>query len=293
MGAVEIPATIATGCAELDMAWATYAGPILNTPGVMIPDTEDDLNWHAFLGHSLDMQGWRAAEFVGVDELTRNAPGFIPLRERGIGIRQLGELWEITPIREHLLHGTAGLPVEATMEVLAQEGGEVGASFAEAYRRFPWRKAHAAVRAYLQNSAALAEHDYSFRSWLEAECEAMGVSEFPPMDFRVRAEGSDLSVEWELVRRLEHAFYQVGPTLAPYIICDWQLWLWQKGQTGVFEAFKPDLFHEQFADRYGNGVIPVGRKEFIAWWLALYPELPPRLINECIWLAIERGLGED
>ena len=33
---------------------------------VLIPDAEDDLNWHAFLGHSIDMQGFRAAEFVGI-----------------------------------------------------------------------------------------------------------------------------------------------------------------------------------------------------------------------------------
>lgn len=292
MGVVEIPETIASGCVELDLAWATYASAILDRPGVMIPDTEEDLNWHAFLGHSLDMQGWRAAEFVGVDALTRKADGFIPLKERGIGVAELGGLWEVAPIRAHLLGGTTGLPVEATMEVLVREGAETGAGFAEAYRRFPWRKAHAAVRAYLQNSAVLADYNYSFRQWLEAECVEMGVSDFPPVDFRSEVSGSGLSIEWELVRRLEQTFYQVGPTLAPYIICDWQLWLWHEGRTGVFEAFKPDLFHVQFAERYGDGVIPVGRQEFISWWFELYPGIPPRLINECIWLAIEQGLTE-
>ena len=286
---MEIPKAIATGCVELDLAWAAFAGGILNTPGVMIPDTEEDLNWHAFLGHSIDMQGWRAAEFVGVDELTKNAPGFVSLRDRGIGVRELGRLWEIPSIREHLLHGTAGVPLRRTLEVLTREGGPIGGSFAEAYERFPWRKAHMAVRAYLQNSAALKEHDYSFRRWLVAECVAMGVSEFPPHDFRAKV-GSGVTIEWELVRTLERTFYQVGPTMAPYVICDWQLWLWHEGRTGVFEAFKPDLFHAQFADRYGRGVIPLGREDFIDWWLTLYPEIPPRIVNECIWLAIERGL---
>ena len=62
-----LPAEISTGCPELDLAWKTYASMILNRWQILIPDTEDDLNWHAFLGHSIDMQGFRAAEFVGVD----------------------------------------------------------------------------------------------------------------------------------------------------------------------------------------------------------------------------------
>lgn len=287
---VGIHETITTGCAELDLAWSRYAMAILERPGVLIPDTEEDLNWHAFLGHSIDMQGWRAAEFIGVDALTKSAPGFVPLRDRGIGVPELGRLWDVIEIREHLLHDTAGKPVEATLEVLTRWGGETGVGLAESYRRFPWRKAHAAVRAFLENSAKLAPYGYSFRDWLEAQCSDMGVTSFPPRDFRAGVTGSELSVEWELVRRLEQAFYQVGPTLAPYMICDWQLWLWHGGRTGVFEAFKPDLFHVQFAERYAPSVIPVERRAFIAWWLDLYPDVPPRLINECIWLAIEQGL---
>ena len=26
------------------------------------------------------------------------------------------------------------------------------------------------------------------------------------------------------------------------------------------------------------------------WWLGLFPDLPPRLANECIWLAAENKL---
>ena len=59
------------------------------------------------------------------------------------------------------------------------------------------------------------------------------------------------------------SFYQVGPTMAPYMICDWQLWLWNEGGTGVFEAFKLDEFHIQFVDRYGAGIIPRDSKAFI------------------------------
>ena len=69
-----IPADISTGCPELDLVWREYATDILNRPHVLIPDTDDELNWHAFLGHSIDMQGFRAAEFSGVDPLTKKAP---------------------------------------------------------------------------------------------------------------------------------------------------------------------------------------------------------------------------
>lgn len=292
MARQDIPSVIATGCPELDGAWEAFAAGILQNEGVMIPDTEDDLSWHAFLGHSIDMQGWRAAEFVGVDDLTKDAPDFVPLRTRGIGVSELGQLWEIETIREHLLHGTPGMPISATLDVLRREGGEIGASFADAYAAFPWRKAHMAIRAYFQNSAALKEHQFSFRRWLHTECSALGFEEFPPHDFRApaRLNGRESTLEWALVRRLEESFYQVGPTMAPYMLCDWQLWLWNEGKTGVFEAFKPDEFHIQFVSRYGHGVVPSDPRMFIKWWLATYPTIPPRIANECIWLAMETGL---
>lgn len=287
-----IPNSIATGCPELDHAWAAFAQGILENEGVMIPDTDDNLSWHAFLGHSIDMQGWRAAEFVGIDDLTKDAPDFIPLKTRGIGVFELGQLWEIDAIREHLLHGTAGVPISATLDVLRRDGGEIGASFADAYATFPWRKAHMAIRAYLQNSAVLKDYDYSFRKWLQAECSTLGFEKFPPADFRapIRVDGRPMTLEWALARRLEGSFYQVGPTMAPYMLCDWQLWLWNEGKTGVFEAFKPDEFHIQFVARYGEGVVPGDRWEFIDWWLSEYPTIPPRIVNECIWLAMETGL---
>jgi hypothetical protein len=294
MSVERLPETIATGCTELDLAWSTYAAAILED-GVMIPDTEEDLNWHAFLGHSIDMQGFRAAEFAGVDELSKPAPGFVTLKERGIGVAELARLWEIPSIERHLREVTgtsSGGSITPALEVLRRDGGSVGASLADAYLAFPFRKTNSGIRAYLQNSAALAEHGYSFRRWLEATCSGIGVQEFPPADFRSRPGGAELSVEQALVRQLEASFYQVGPTMAPYMICDWQLWLWNEGKTAVFEAFKPDLFHVQFAKKYGRGVIPLDQSEFIAWWFSLYPGVPPRLVNECIWLAIEKQLVE-
>lgn len=284
-----LPDEIQTGCPELDLVWARYARSILDNPGVLIPDTDKDLTWHAFLGHSIDMQGFRAAEFAGVDSLTRTAPEFVPLIERGIGVPELAELWSISEIREHLLTGTKGVPLQSTLEVLRSAGGSKGASLAEAFQWFPWRKFHWAVRALLQNSAALANHGYSFRRWLEDACGRVGAERFPPPDFRrtVSYRDTRMSLEHAIRRELQAAFYQVGPTLASYMICDWQLWLWKHGRTAVFSTFKADAFHEQFVSRYGRGLIPSGEEGFSSWWLALYPEVPPRLANECIWIGVE------
>ena len=72
-----LPSEISTGCFELDLAWKTYAAMILHRSHIPIRDSEDELNWHAFLGHSIDMQGFRAAEFAGVDPLTKSSREFV------------------------------------------------------------------------------------------------------------------------------------------------------------------------------------------------------------------------
>jgi hypothetical protein len=289
---VTIPAFISTSCPELDLVWARYAELIVDRPGIAIPDTDSDLAWHAFLGHSIDMQGFRAAEFAGVDPLTRSAPRFASLRERGVGIPELASLWEVPSIREHLLHGTHGAPLSRTLDVLRSAGGPVGASLAEAFEHFPYRKFHWAVRALLQNSAMLADCSFSFREWLRRECAQFGVEDFPPGDF-LRAVGigrSQMTLEAAMRSRLEATFYQVGPALAAYMLCDWQLWLWSRGLTRVFANFKWDSFHEQFVRRYNRGIVPLNEPDFVHWWLKMYPDVPPRLANECIWLGTEHGI---
>lgn len=283
-----IPDSISTGCPELDLVWKEFANQILRLP-ILIPDTEDDLNWHAFLGHSIDMQGFRAAEFVGVDRLTKEARGFVPLKKRGIGVPELAALWEIEAIRSFLLTKTTGQPLQATLDLLKSKGGSVGRSLAEAFEAFPYRKFHWAVRAYLQNSAVLREHGCSFRRWLEVECRKLGIPEFPPPDFRHRT-ASGISVESALRQRLKDTFYQVGPALAAYMLCDWHLWLWNAGKTAVFANFKLDSFHEEFVKAYGRGVVPATENEFTRWWLSIAPDIPPRLANECIWLGREHGV---
>ena len=280
-----VPSTIASGCPELDLVWKTFAQDILNRPHVMIPDTEVDLNWHAFLGHSIDMQGFRAAEFAGIDPLSKSAPDFVPLRKRGVGIKELSELWEVSAIQQHLLGKDLG-PLSTSINLLRKEGGETGKSLADAFDAFPFRKAHWTVRALLQNSHTLRPYGFSFRNWLKTNCQELGESEFPPKDFR-RVVQSGESLEMALRRRLQNAFFMVGPALAPYMLCDWQLWLWNEGKIPVFANFKLDSFHEEFVKQFGRGVVPTSEQGFAEWWLDKYPTLPPRMVNECIWLGME------
>jgi hypothetical protein len=285
-----LPPVISTGCPELDLAWQTYASMILNRSQILIPDTEDDLTWHAFLGHSIDMQGFRAAEFAGVDPLTRTAPKFVPLKTRGIGVRELASLWQIPAIRDHFRTGRGDdLLRPESLSVLRANGGTIGESLAEALDHFPWRKFRWSVRALLQNSDLLRPFDFSFRRWLQAECDRLGVQEFPPADFRrvITESGKRTTVEQALRERLDAAFYMVGIAMSAYMICDWQMWLWRVGRTAVFATFKLDSFHEAFLKKFGRGIIPADEAGFAHWWLALFPEIPPRLANECIWLAIE------
>ena len=78
--------------------------------------------------------------------------------------------------------------------------------------------------------------------------------------------------------------------MSAYMLCDWQLWLWREGLTAVFANFKLDSFHEAFVKKFGKGVIPGDEEGFAHWWHELLPDLPPRLANECIWLAVEKKL---
>lgn len=286
----EIPTSISTGCPELDLVWGRFAHSIVHDARIPIPDTEDDLNWHAFLGHSLDMSGFRAAEFVGVDALTKPSPMFMPLNTRGIGIPELASLWEVSAIRSHILNLDRNDALQGeSLDVLANEGGTVGESLAEAFEYFPWSRFNWSLRAMLKNSAELRNDDYSFRRWLERECKELGVHVFPPPRFRqgVSYSGERLPLETALRLRLKETFFMVGMAMAAYMICDWELWLWWEGRVPVFATFKLDRYHERFVNRFGRNVVPQHEEGFARWWNGLHPELPPRLANECIWLGIE------
>ncbi len=77
------------------------------------------------------------------------------------------------------------------------------------------------------------------------------------------------------------------------MLCDRQLWLWKEEKIEVFDTFKLDSFHAEFVERVNNihgTIIPTDKQQFTEWWHGYYPELPPRLANECIWLHMENGL---
>jgi hypothetical protein len=141
----------------------------------------------------------------------------------------------------------------------------------------------------LENANKLRPHNFSFRNWLRAECDGLGVRSFPPHDFgeEIRVGGRSSTIERALRDRLDAKFYMVGTAMSAYLICDWQLWLWREGRTAVFATFKLDSFHDKFVAKFGRGLIPADEAGFARWWLGLYPDLPPRLANECIWLAVE------
>lgn len=102
--------------------------------------------------------------------------------------------------------------------------------------------------------------------------------------------GAAMPIERVLLLRLERTFNMVGPAMSATMICDWQLWLWREGRTAVFADFKLDSLHEAFARKFGRCVFPADEAGFARWWLGLYPDLPPRLANECIGLAAENKL---
>jgi hypothetical protein len=289
----KIPEKIQTNCSELNEAWTKYGKIITEESQILIADTDETLNFHAFLGHSIDMQGFRAAEFSGADSLSKPANNFTSLKQLGIGIRELGQLWEIETVRNHLLYKTQGTPIQTSYDVLIAEGGENGKKLASAFKNFPFRKGHKYIRALLQNSAKLKGCNYSFRGWLENQCKILGISDFPPSNFRQINSLTGETLEESLCDLLQKDFFMVGPEMAPYMLCDWQLWLWREEKTGVFDTYKLDAFHQDFVTQVNNKygpIIPADKKQFTGWWYGFYPSLPPRLANECIWLYIEHKL---
>jgi PAS domain-containing protein len=298
----DLPTEIRTGCSELDRVWGLYAKGIVEGPGVGIPDTDEHLTWHAFLGHSIDMQGTRAGEFVGVDDQTRPRADFRSLQARGIGVGELADLWKVQAVRQRMLIRTGSQKDawshldDETRAVLSSAGGSAGRSLAEALGAFGWPGARRNwfIRALLENSAALEADGFSFRRWLRRECEELGLppDEFPPKDFRQTVEfgmAGAMPLE-EALRRRVGSFYWVAWTMAAYTMCDWQLWLWARESTGVFATFKWDSRMDDFVKQYCHGVVPTKEADFARWWLDMYPGVPPRIINECIWLGFEKGV---
>ncbi len=257
--------------------------------GIIIPDTDEEMNWHAFLAHSLDMQGFRADWFVG---RWPNAQwsDFRTLHQRGLGVTELASLWEIGPIRHALEHpGDAGLKtVDDALCVLRQHGGTIGTSLAEALQTARMRKNIRTIRAYLQNSHFLRAHGFSFRRHLECRTsELLPGAPFPPTDVMrpVRWGGEEVSLEQALARCLERDFHLVGPEIAAYMLCDWLLGLWHRKRIPWFESCKWDSRNAEYFAHHGTQIR--SKADFLAWCREQQLPYPPRVVNEAVWLWTE------
>ena len=180
--------------------------------------------------------------------------------------------------------------IEPLLDLL-QSSQIVGAEvFGSALREFKGdkaaRKTNKMIRAYVQNAALLEPHGFSYRTYLAS----IAPSSMPPR-------GNVLEVEAKWVVAVDRDFYNVGELLANYMICDWLLWFWIRGEVDWFASFKADSVQKKslaamlalpqtdgaFVDYCRTLRIPPGFGE-----LSQKP-LPPRLLNECIWMEGNRS----
>lgn len=282
-----------------------YLPQILNGDAVAVPDDPEEMNWRLFFAHSQDMQGFRADIFTGGLNEGKHPkdPSFVGLRphwgqDSFSLIRDLGRLWEDTSTRAELKRisftmRTDGQKVEDVrpgISLLRNSGFPGAIAFAETLDTFHglWvaRKTNAMIRAYIQNAHLLAPHGYSFRTYLQ---NVLPPGEFPPANVE--------HAEKVWVSRLQQDFYNVGPALSNYLICDWLLWLWRDGRIDWFTVYKPDSVHKRIVDA---GLLPPeAASDFVGYSKTLsIPEgfgtlsgkpCPPRILNECIWLRENRS----
>jgi hypothetical protein len=283
-----VPHTIDTNCKALNEAWARYANELAGPNGIALADTEDALNWDAFISRSVEFEP-TACRFGS----SSRGPDFQPLRDRGITLKDLADLWEIEPLRDHLLHKNEDprTPAAESCHILLGNGGPAGQLLCAAFEDIPASRSHWSVRALLQNSAALSECNHSFRSWLARESGALGEPEFPPRDFRKMVIMTDRdgiaqrTLEQALVAVIGRCFHRAGPEIAAHILCDWMLGLWLRGETDVFDLYPHDAHHLKFIRHYPG--IPGDPGELIAWWHDQpdCADLPPRIASACIACA--------
>lgn len=281
---------------------------IVGSDGVAVPDDEEEMRWRLFLAHSQDMNGFRADIFTGGRNESRNPfdPGYRGLRERfGDGtamIQGLADLWHDPQAQAELTrlsHPKTRESVKAAVAVLrGPAGNQATHTFADALDDLRGaniaRKTCKMVRAYAQNSALLARHGCSLRQYLKSVV---------PDLYLPLADITDAEAAWRAA--ITRDFYNVGPALASYIIADWLLWLWREGQIGWFDTYKADSVH--IGALAADGLLPPeASQDFPAfcrrlrvpaewvparWWTLAFSALPPRVVNEAIWL--ERSVSNN
>jgi hypothetical protein len=289
-----------------------WAKKILTGDGVCVQDNDEEMNWRLFFAHSQDMQGFAADVFIGGAN-ERNHPSngeYQGLRDRWTNSRSmmdgLARLWE-SPVGQaslrywsnsHRHKEDRAKGVQPLMALLrGSEGNEATRMFADTLGDLTGhriaRTTNSMIRAYCQNSSILRELGFSFRDYL---MEAHPV----PSSAEETA-----SAETAWITSIVRDFYFVGEVMANYLICDWLLGLWRKGEMEWFGSYKPDSVHLRVIE---EGKLPEDARDFKNYSRALsmlpnwvpeaYPELvgkpvPPRLLNEAIWLEENRSSQPD
>lgn len=262
---------------------------------VAVPDDDDEMNWRLFFAHSQDMQGFAADIFTG-GKNERSMNGWRGLRDRWNGtshalIADLSLIWEQYQSElekwshPHKPKEMALLGVAPLLDLLDKSGIPGANTFATALHEFRGdkvaRKTNKMIRAYIQNATMLKNHDFSYRSYLGA----IVPSGIPPR-------GNILQAEASWVSAVDHDFYNVGEPVANYMVCDWLLWFWINDQIDWFASFKSDSVQRRslaamldlpktdsaFVDFCRSFRVPTGFGNLSG------KPLPPRLLNECIWL---------
>jgi hypothetical protein len=281
---------------------ADHLSVMLFSDGVAVPNDEEEMNWRLFFAHSQDMQGFRADIFTGGWNEAKNpyAPQFAGLRDRWPDSRSMIEglaaLWNDSAAQAELkVISNPFRPQEEkakgtrpALDLLrGPHGNAATRMFAETLSEMTGpmvaRSTNRMVRAYAQNSALLMKRGGSYLGYLRSIVPDL----YLPAAQIVEAERA-----WQ--QAIVRDFYNVGPALAAYLICDWLLWLWRQGQIEWFESYKEDsVFLKALAQE--NCLPAEAAGDFLAFcrnlrlpqeWvprplfhLAHYG-LPPRLVNE-------------
>ncbi len=288
----------------------TYLDGILKTQSVAVPDDAEEMNWRIFFAHSQDMQGFGADVFTGGPH-ERPHPS---MPYRGLRVRweeaggtsssliaDLAALWDDSSMRQELQRLANPFKpaeekrqgIEPALNLMRRSGAHGAVVFAEALDDLRGnkiaRKTNMMICAYVRNAHLLRTyHDCSFRSYLYSQ---LGSDSFPTAD------ATALESRW--VSAILHDFYNVGPSLAPYMICDWLMGYWLTGAIEWFASYKLDSVHEDAAKA---GVLPASAvNDFVGYCRSIriparFPIVggkpcPPRILNECIWLDRNQSSG--
>jgi hypothetical protein len=273
----------------------THLPQILVGEAVAVADDDEEMNWRLFFAHSQDMQGFAADIFTG-GKNERTAKGWTGLRDRWRGsshelMANLARVWErhendlkkwSHPNKPPEL---AAKGIEPLLDVLQGCQFPRAQVFGLALREFKGdkaaRKTNRMIRSYVQNAALLEPHGFSYRTYLASIAR-----------FSMPPRGDVLQAEARWVVAVKRDFYNVGEPLANYMICDWLLWFWIRGEINWFASFKADSVQKRRLAAMLD--LPQTDSAFVDYCRALRvphgfgelsgKPLPPRLLNECIWI---------